>query len=231
MRQRTNMYPLSVKQWNPYVCCYHFCSYCEPSFQRQLKRWAKGHCRLCYDWVPHEHEERLGQKLPKTKFMQFIFACANGDIAFCPKPFLKRILTRIREEGDKVFLIQTKNPKALKGIDFPENVILGTTLETNRDDLYYGISNAPLPSVRYMHFLDLDHELKMVTHEPIIDFDVDVLLEWDREICPCMIWIGYDSKRNYLPEPELEKVKTFHWELGKLGYVVVLKTIRKAWWE
>ena len=46
-----------------------------------------------------------------------------------------------------------------------------------------------------------------------------------------MIWIGYDSKRNYLPEPELARVKQLHWELSKLGYVVILKTIRKAWWE
>ena len=46
-----------------------------------------------------------------------------------------------------------------------------------------------------------------------------------------MIWLGYDSKQSYLPEPELNKVKILSWKLSELGYVVILKTIRKPWWE
>jgi hypothetical protein len=46
-----------------------------------------------------------------------------------------------------------------------------------------------------------------------------------------MVWLGYDSGKNKLPEPELEKVKNLHWELAKKGFVVILKTIRKAWHE
>jgi hypothetical protein len=44
-----------------------------------------------------------------------------------------------------------------------------------------------------------------------------------------MVWLGYDSGKNELPEPKLEKVKSLHWELAKRGFVVVLKTIREAW--
>jgi hypothetical protein len=46
-----------------------------------------------------------------------------------------------------------------------------------------------------------------------------------------MVWLGYDSGKNKLPEPKLEKVRSLHWELAKRGFVVVLKTIRKAWCE
>ena len=54
-----------------------------------------------------------------------------------------------------------------------------------------------------------------------------------------MVWLGYDSGNhygktwypNYLPEPELEKVREFHWRLSQGERAVVLKTIRKAWWE
>jgi len=128
-------------------------------------------------------------------------------------------------------LIQSKNPRIFKFFNIPSNVIIGTTLETDRDDLYKGISKAPLPSLRYMYFLDLTYPRKMVTVEPVIDFNLDVLLDWILNIKPCMVWLGYDSKKNYLPEPELEKVKHLHWKLSKEGFTVILKTIRKAWWE
>jgi hypothetical protein len=68
----------------------------------------------------------------------------------------------------------------------------------------------------------------MVTVEPVFEFDMNIMLEWMKKINPCMIWLGYDSKVNNLPEPELRKVKEFHWELSKEGFVVMLKTIREA---
>jgi len=227
----TNMYKLSVKQWNPFVGCLHNCVYCKPSFQAQLKRWAKGRCRDCYEWKPHIHPERLKQPLPSTRYMQFIFTCSNGDIAFCSTAYLERIIGRILGEPDKTFLIQSKDPRTFYRVSWPRNLILGTTIETNRDELYKGISQAPKPSDRYRVFRYIKHPLKMVTVEPCIDFAVYTMLAWIEDINPCMIWLGYDSKKNYLPEPPLEKVKRVYWELGKRGFTVILKTIRKAWWE
>lgn len=228
MPKQKNMYQLSAKQWNPFAGCKHYCTYCKSSFQAQLKRYAKKHCQECYKFKPHAHPERLDQSLPKTKFMQFIFTCANGDIAFCPTPYLEQITDRIRNESNKTFLIQSKNPKTFSRIEFPPNVILGTTIETNRDDLYKGIAKAPSPSLRYADFKAVKHPLKMVTIEPVVDFDLDVILKWMKEINPCMIWLGYDSKNNHLPEPALEQVKQLHWELSKAGFVVMLKTVREA---
>lgn len=164
--------------------------------------------------------------------MQFIFTCSSGDIAYCDDTrYLHRIISRIRHEQNKTFLIQSKDPKTFNRIIFPKNVILGTTLETNRDELYEGISQAPKPSRRYEDFLEVKHGLKMVTIEPVMDFDMNVMVSWIENISPCMIWLGYDSGKNHLPEPKLEKVKNLYWELGCLGFVVVLKTIRKAWNE
>lgn len=229
--KKTNMYRLSRKQWNPWAGCLHNCIYCGSSFQAQLKRWAKQKCKLCYEYKPHPHPERLSQPLPKTGYMQFIFTVANGDIAFCPTSYLQQILARIKEEQDKTFLVQSKNPATFNRVKWPRNVILGTTIETNRDNLYEGISKAPPPSKRLEDFLTVNHTTKMVTIEPVIDFDIDVMLAWMKKLQPCMIWLGYDSKRNYLPEPELAKVKQLHWKLSKLGYILILKTIRTAWWE
>lgn len=163
--------------------------------------------------------------------MQFIFTVSNEDIAFCPTEYLKQIVQRIKESPEKTFLIQSKDPATFSRVTFPPNVILRTTIETNRDRLYEGISKAPLPSSRYRDFLRIEHPLKMVTIDPILDLDVDVMRKWMLEINPCMIWIGYDSKNNYLPKPTLEKTRRLYWKLGREGFTVILKTIRSSWWE
>jgi len=126
-----------------------------------------------------------------------------------------------------MLFIQSKNPKTFNRIEFPPNVILGTTIETNRDHLYKGIAKAPPPSQRYIDFLSIEHPLKMVTIEPVIDFDTDVMLKWVKDINPCMIWLGYDSGNNHLPEPALEKVKNLHWELSRAGFVIILKNVNR----
>ena len=222
------MYTLSTKQWSPFVGCYYDCAYCKTSFQAQLKRYGKQHCSNCYNYTPHTHPERLKQKLPQTRYMRFIFTCANGDISFCPPEFMEKILQRIRQESDKSFLLQTKNPAVLDGMVFPKNMVLGTTIETNRDNGYSVFSRAPLPSQRYKDFLKISHPFKMVTAEPLMDFDVDVMIEWISNINPCMVWLGYDSKHTgMLPEPHPNKVKELHWELSRRGFVIILKTIRE----
>ncbi len=232
MEKKTNMYKLSVNQWNPFAGCKHNCLYCRNSFQRQIKRWARKNCSGWYEFIPHTHPERLNQSLPNTKYMQFIFTCSSGDIACCDDArYLERIIDRIRQERNKTFLIQSKDPETFNRITFPKNVILGTTLETNRDDLYEGVSQAPKPSQRYEDFLKIRHSLKMVTIEPVIEFDMDGMVSWIENINPCMVWLGYDSGKNRLPEPELKKVKELYWQLGQKGFMVVLKKIRKAWNE
>lgn len=230
MKKKTHMYNKSVKQWNPFVGCGHGCKYCRPSFQAQLKRRGKK-CEKCYDFAPHTHPERLNRSLPKTRYGEFIFTCSSGDIAFCPNDYLEEIVARIKQEPHKTFLAQSKNPRTFNRVQFPDNVILGITLETNRDDLYEGISKAPKPSERYRDFLEVQHPVKMVTIEPVIEFDEDIMIAWMQAVDPCIIWLGYDSRKNHLPEPPLEKVKSLYLELGKRGFTVVLKTIRKAWGE
>jgi hypothetical protein len=113
-------------------------------------------------------------------------------------------------------------------VKFPGNVILGTTIETNRDELCAAAGKAPPPSRRCQALRHLDHPLKMVTVEPVMDFDVAVMVRWIKTIRPVLVWIGYDSRRCNLVEPPLEKVKALHWELSKLGFPVLLKKIREG---
>jgi hypothetical protein len=117
------------------------------------------------------------------------------------------------ETKDRIWFMQSKNPKCLeKYIEFlPENTYLLTTLETNRDIGYGEISKAPKPSQRYNDFLGLEWNKKMVTVEPILDFDLDTFVDWIVSISPKAVFIGYNSHPNKVPLPEPEKKKT--WQL------------------
>lgn len=226
-KNKSNMYALSIKQRNPFVGCKFDCSYCKSSFQRQAKR-QKQRCLKCYKYTPHTHPNRLNDYIPKTKENEFIFTCASGDISFCPTPFLNKIIKRIEKEKNRTFLIQSKNPKTFQRVHFPQNTILGTTIETNRDKLYDGISKAPKPSKRYKDFLKIKHPFKMITIEPVVDFDLDVMVKWVKDIKPCMVWLGYDSKKNNLPEPSYEKFMSLKKTMEQAGIKVILKTVREG---
>ncbi len=228
--KNSNMYPLSVYQFNPFVGCKFDCVYCRNSFQAQAKR-QKHRCMKCYKFEPHEHPERLDQPLPKTGYMQFIFTCSMGDVNFCSTEFLEEIVAKIKRNYYKTFLIQSKNPKTFERVQWPDNVILGTTIETNfpdfgEDSIYHDITKAPSPSERYESLMVIKHALKMVTIEPVLEFNLGVMLMYIRNIKPCMVFLGYDSKKNNLPEPPIEKVKELVWELEKLHIPVILKKIK-----
>jgi hypothetical protein len=81
---------------------------------------------------------------------------------------------------------------------------------------------------------DLTYLKKIITVEPILDFDVEILTAWLREIHPHVVYVGYDNhgvtEKLKLPEPSIEKVKEFLTQLTDFTKVRV-KTLRKAWWE
>jgi len=199
----------AAKTWNPFKGCRYDCSYCVPSFQQQAKR-QKHNCDACYRYAPHAHPDRLS-KIPAA---EIVFVCGNGDISFADPSYVRRIIEAIRGAGGgRTFYLQTKKPAFLEpflGL-LPQTVILVTTLETNRDEGYSRVSKAPLPSERFAQFLALDHPRKVVTIEPMLDFDVDEFAGWIARIGPEYIWLGFNSREAQvrLPEPPVEKVRRF----------------------
>ena len=193
MDQPSNMYA-EAQTWNPFKGCRFDCVYCRPSFQRQSKR-QKQLCLDCYNYVPHCHEHRLS-KIPSARI---IFVCGNADISFCPPPFVQKIIDRIKEHNTrsphKTYYFQSKKPACFEPFvsEFPNNVILLTTLETNRDSGYAAFSKAPVPSERYRQFKSLDYARKVVTIEPVMDFDIDTFFGWIRELRPEYVWLGLNS--------------------------------------
>jgi len=208
-----------IPTWNPFKGCDFNCVYCEPSFKRQAKR-QKHNCKDCYNYKPHFHPERLN-KIPKANL---VFACGNGDISFADIKQKALILRAMQLKPKQTFLLQTKNPECLENFRIPSNVIVGTTIETNRDTRE--ISKAPLTLTRYNDICVLSCR-KSVTIEPIMNFDLDVMIDWLWAINPEIVWVGYNNypESIYLVEPTLEKTNKLIDELNTFTDVR-LKTIR-----
>jgi DNA repair photolyase len=225
-----NMYA-GAKTWSPFKGCKFDCNYCEPSFKRQAKR-QKNLCQDCYSYTPHRHEERLPiRKIPSAPI---IFVCGNSDISFCRPDFTRRIIESIVEHSasrpQTTYYLQSKKPDYFKPFlsELPESVVLLTTLETNRDKGYKAISKAPPPSVRYKQFKALAYPRKVVTVEPVLDFDLRTFGAWIRGIQPEHIWLGFNSKPESvdLPEPSEEKVQKLANKLLDAGIEVRGKKLR-----
>lgn len=190
-------------------------------------------------FLPHEHLEVLGKRPPPTKEGQFVTVGMNGDISFCDIVAFCAILRYIKLWSGTTFLLQSKNPDFFNTFIIPDNVIICTTLESNRTEFHdsdYGsydsISTAPNVNKR-LYAMHRITSRKAITIEPILDFDVDILFHTVLDLNPEFVWIGYDShpKRNKLPEPKLEKTQEFINELIYAGISVRQKLIRRAWSE
>lgn len=109
----------------------------------------------------------------------------------------------------------TKNPRKYKDFMglFPSNVVLGVTLESNRE---YPISKAQSSFDRYRSMADIQFENKLVCGEPIMDFDLEPFVQWIKEIRPAIVYVGYDNYNNMLTNPSrtktenlIDQLKTF----------------------
>lgn len=228
MAEKSNMYA-EAKTWSPFKGCQFDCVYCGPSFQRQAKR-QKHLCEDCYAYRPHWHEDRLA-KVPSASI---VFVCGNADLAFCPPELIQRIIERIKEHSKlaphKTYFFQSKQPECFEPFlaEFPENVILLTTLETNRDKGYENYSKAPPPTQRYRQFLRLKYPRKVVTIEPVMDFDLEKFSDWIIKLRPEYAWVGMNSRPESveLPEPSMEKLAEFMDRLVRAGIEVRGKQLR-----
>lgn len=206
-----NMYSDSLYQWNCFKGCRFQCSYCVPSFQRQAKR-HKVRCYQCYTYHPHLHAERLDSVYVDKHFPDetpgdtFVWAASSGDVSFAWEKDMNQILDVIEDHGHLTFFMQSKNPACFQNHFLPKNLIIGTTMETNRT-YSKKISTAPAPKERWKALKDVEHPRKSVTIEPIMKFDRAPFVAMLEDLAPERVYIGYNSKPKEvrLPEPSLRR--------------------------
>jgi len=125
-----------------------------------------------------------------------------------PRIWINEVMMRIVENNGNHYIFQTKNPYGFAGWVHEGDYILGVTLESNRD---YEISQAPCVAVRvsdlrYLCDCCLGESQLFISIEPILDFDINILIEIITHISPDFVTIGADSKKTRLPEPSPKKI-------------------------
>ena len=219
--RKDRMFDFVTESWNPLTGCLHNC-YNGKCWARLMtirfsKKWG-------YDFRPKFHPERLKRKFkPNT----LVFVCSMGDMFgnWVKDEWILKIFKVIQANPQTTFFLQTKNTMKmwLYQYNLTPNVIISTTLETNRE---YNVSKAPPPWDRYYWFKRIKHKRKHVSIEPIMDFDFDEFLYMIKEIKPEAVSIGYDNYGANLPEPPLLKTQSFIQELRKFTEVHI-KGLRK----
>jgi len=213
----SQMYPWCNATWNPIKgYCSHQCVYCyyqsNPRFRESI-----GPLRLdekCF-------KDNLGEG-------NTIFVGSSTDMwaREISQEWILDVLAYCKKYPDNTYLFQSKDPyQFLQEIfqkRFPPNRIFGTTIESNR---YYEISKAPEVEKRATAISLINETL--ISIEPILDFDLDELLEWMEIIYPSFISIGADSKNHHLHEPPAEKIKELIQELQKFTEVKIKPNLKR----
>jgi DNA repair photolyase len=217
-----NMYEWMTKRRN-FIGgkCTHNCSYCY--VETLKKRFPKIKERYSGKLFLIEHELCKNEGSGNTVFVQ---TCGDLFADSVPSEWISRVIEHCKDYPKNTYLFQTKNPKRFHDFleEFPKKSIFGTTLESNND---YGLSNAPCPIERKCSMATLTGFKKMVSIEPILDFDLDELVGWIKEIKPIFVSIGADSKHNNLPEPTNKKVKLLIGNLKEFTEVKIKDNLKR----
>ena len=216
------MFDNITETWNPVVGCLHGCTYC----------WAR---RLAVTKLKNIERYKDGfrptlveKELNRRFYKQYVFVSDMGDLFgdWVPAKWIIEVIDAIKKSPTSNFLFLTKNPKRyLEFLDlYPENVVLGATIETNRE---YTVTKAPSTVERHKYMKDLSYKNKIVSIEPIMDFDLEIFTQWLREIEPVLVHVGYDNYNCKLPEPQLSKTEELIADLEPFTRVKIM-TLRES---
>lgn len=209
------MYGFVTHTWNPIRGrCPHGCKYCY--MIPRWNYWKSVKQILC--------EKTLADNLGKGNYI-FVGSSTDMFAEDVPEKWISAVLSHCNMFPDNTYLFQSKNPERFMEFNkmFPKKTVLGTTIETDDENLIADISKAPSiqSRVSFMTFAKTFVPKKeiMVTIEPILDFRLYPFIRLLKLIKPDWINIGADSKGKKLPEPSREKVDKLIKELERFTKV------------
>ena len=208
-----NMYPFVTHTWNPIKGrCSHDCEYC------YMKRFPLKELRL--------DEKELRTDLGSGRFI-FVGSSTDMWAENVPQEWIEKVLNCCNKARSNTYLFQSKNPGNFYGNDFPPKIKLGTTIETNR--IYPCMGNVPPPWERSNHMIAYSARgfHTIITIEPILDFDLDEMVDLMHFINCDWVNVGADSQGHHLPEPSAEKVKALIEELRKFTTVKIKSNLKR----
>lgn len=213
-----NMYEFVTHTWSPVRGCEFDCEYC---YVKSMKG---------YSLKPRIVEKELTTNLGSGNT---IFVCSMADLfgEWVSDGWIESVLEHCNKFSENTYLFQSKNPTRF--IDFlrrfPENTILGTTIETNRD--LSNLSKAPKQRERALALSWIAEFKKEVTIEPILKFDLEELVYLIAIANPKFVAIGADSKKHNLLEPTRVEIEQLIHRLREFTEVKIKKNLSRLWSE
>ena len=165
-------------------------------------------CYMCRDGIVKKPPRLVAKEL-KDDLGQNNFIFVGSSIEMFGKNIDKEWILKVLEycnRYDNKYLFQTKRPEILYEYEeyLPKRSVIGLSLSTNRDTSK--INNALIPIDRVEWFNKCITKNKVISIEPILDFDLIEFVEMIKSINPKFVSIGADSKGHNLIEPTREKV-------------------------
>ena len=212
-----NMYSFITHTWNTIKGeCPHGCHYC------YMKRFG------------NQKPVRFDEKELKTDLGtgNFIFVGSSCDMWAddIPVTWIGKTLRHCSGYPKNKYLFQTKNPERIYRyrVSLPEKSIIGTTVESNR--WYKEMGNTPHPIVRasVLALKQIRMFGTMLTIEPIMDFDIDFMVEMVKAASPNWINIGANTNSKIkLPEPSPEKINELISKLKEITEVKIKPNLNR----
>ena len=210
------MYPFIDATWNTVKGkCPHNCAYC------YMKRWGE------------QPELHFDEKELKTDLGEgnFIFIGSSCDM-FADEIQIEWIIDTLiyTTSFDNKYLFQSKNPQRIYDLrlSLPDNVTIGTTIETNRT--YDEMGEAPnvLDRAWAMFLIETCGIGTCITLEPIMDFDLPKMVAIIKSAHPQFVNIGANTNTKVkLPEPEPGKIKDLISALSEFTEVKIKKNLNR----
>ena len=194
-------------------CKLHNCSYC------YMKKWGE-------QKPLHFDEKELKTDLGEGNFI-FVGSSIDMFADNVPPEWIEKVLSYCLTYPNNTYLFQTKNPLRFNQFSFRTKDTLCITLETNYS--IFDISQAPHPQIRASRFAEIAHLNKMITIEPIINFDLFDFIRLIKLIEPYQCNIGADSMNSNLPEPSPEKIRELIIELKKFTTVFLKPNLKRIY--
>jgi len=217
-KSKGNMYPFVTHTWNAIKGkCLNDCIYC---YMKNPKYKLKA--------------PRLDRKELRTDLEEgnFIFVGSSTDMFARDLPYDWIIDTlKYCNRFDNQYLFQTKNPEIMgKYLNvIPPDSILACTVETdymldlsNKIYTYYSPTRGGI-------FATLKWPRKMVSIEPVVDFNTDSFIQLIEAIKPEFVSIGADSQGSDMFEPSKEKLTALIAGLETFTKVIQKKNLKRLY--
>lgn len=213
------MYPWVTHTWNTVKGkCPHDCSYC------YMKKWGE-QPELHFD------NSELKKDLGSDKFI-FVGSGCDMWADSIPKEWITKTLYHISNYFNNRYLYQSKNPGRFQDFIHWYNgyETFATTIETNRwiEDF---MQNSPPTMERYQKIYEIRKVFgsrTVVTIEPIMDFDLDIMVHWMQRIQPEFINIGANTNSKVkLPEPNPENIQSLIEQLKQITEVKIKSNLKR----